>query len=288
MTAPATLATLPAALKVAKPGDTIAVSGPLGDLLLKGLAFAPAINLDMTLATASAIALSGCTGLHFVGGVVNVGARWSGGFYATSCTDISLSGMAIIGTLGAGALNGITFRDCFDITLTANLVNGVRVAASIVNVAGFTARQNQFVGFGVDGMDIQGGKNVLVRGNVFAGGHLMDQHHPDAIQFYPYNGVPCVNLEISDNDIFTWGQGITDGADAPGAQGLKIDGNRIWVNYPQGLEIGAADAAGAVTNNAVHTLGNARWKASVNITAPGIAHHGNTADAYAGHPAQAD
>ncbi len=177
----------------ARAGATIKLAGNQGALTLKGRSWSPAITIDASNATFTAIVLNGVTGIHFKGGTVIGPGGKSYAIHILKSRDIAIDGMTI-----TGAGRGVVMDRSQDIAV----------------------RNTRLTGLGVDGIDIASSQRVVISGNSCskftpklaafdATGKLIDGDHPDCIQGWSKLAFPPTSdVTVSDNTADGMMQGV--------------------------------------------------------------------------------
>lgn len=232
-----TPATLPAALKAAKPGDTLVLSGPFGDLDPGVVSFSPAITLSSDLAspaTLTSLRLQGVTGLHFHGFGVSFTpgpstVDWSHAVSLDTCADIAFDGFKIT---GGTAVTGIP-EDATDAQIAADTTGNIigRPAArgiDVLNSHDIAVTNSEIIGFHRQ-IIMSSVQRMLIEHNVLHGRRTTS-----------IAGTDLIDVTVNGNVIFSaspWRWGLPNGDHAdmlaywanPGQTGtntrLKITNN---------------------------------------------------------------
>lgn len=174
----ATPATLPAAFKAARCGDTITLaSGEYGAVNAPRLSCpASAVGVDASAARMTSLVIRGASGLNWKGGRVR----------------------------GSGEGSAVTVDGSTRIRVSGMVVSGARIGMSLVRGTDMEAIGNRFDGVRSDGINITQAQRVRIIGNACvntipvpavwdaAGKMLKDGDHADCIQGWSMKGTPPV------------------------------------------------------------------------------------------------
>ena len=224
----------------ARAGSTIRLTGDQGTLTLTGRTWKPAITIDASAATFTAIVLKNSSGVHIKGGtVIGPGGR-SYGIHIQFSRDIAVEAMTI-----TGAHRGIVIDRSQDLAI----------------------HNNQLTGLLSDGVDVAASQRVIVSGNSCSkfsptlaafndAGKLVDGDHPDCIQgwsrapFPPTSDVTVTNNRADGTmqGVFFRDPGINGGFDR-----IVIRGNTLRTGLANAIYVeGARDVV--VSGNRVSAV----------------------------------
>lgn len=230
----------------AKPGSVII--WPAGDgqtLTIVGKRFDPAITIDGSKASFSAISIRDSSGIHIKGGTVIGQGRPSVGVRIQYSSRVTIEGMTV-----TGAHTGIIAGGSEDVII----------------------KNNQLVGLISDGIQIPLSRRVLIEGNSCAdfspapkvydaaGKIVTDGDHADCIQSWSRPKMsPVADIKIINNRMEGQMQGIflgnkiRNGVDDGGYDRILIEGNRVRVARWHGISVDSARGV-TVRNNHISTI----------------------------------
>jgi hypothetical protein len=214
---------LSAALKAAKPGDTIRLpAGTYSGLSLDGFSFAaPGVTITSDDPAQPAVLTnfnigmgSGFSGLTFSRLDLKVlTPNWSG-FNIYSSQHITFDHVHVYGPAGAPDpdVQAVNFFDCSYITFTNSEVEQVSHGLSISRSDHVVVSGNNIHHVNSDTLDFVQVSNAVISGNALHDFFTTDGNHSDAMQFGTANStVASHDVTISDNLIFRGGGGNTQG-----------------------------------------------------------------------------
>ncbi|WP_310498658.1 right-handed parallel beta-helix repeat-containing protein [Sandarakinorhabdus sp.] len=263
-----TQSSLNAALKAARPGDTLVLSGVFSELLITGRDFG-GVTIDARAA-------------HFAGGVIlrqvhNV--TFQGGTYGsrtsvlrsnqtidvTGSSNISFRHGTIVGDAD-GRGTGLLIRNSQQVTVRDSQFEGHRTALAFTGVTSGLLTRNNFVNMSSDGINITDSHKVIASYNSCSGFNLTPTAHPDCIQMWSLSGKPMQSdLYLLNNRAVGAMQGFAS-FDPKGGSGerLTFAGNYVESHFPQGIACyGCFDSR--FLDNVLIAEPGARWRTSMNI-----------------------
>lgn len=258
-------AALTSALKAAKAGDTILLSGGTYTLTAANLTFAS----DVTVASADAgrpavitgLSLSGTTGLTVRDLELRAdAANGANPFKVSGSTDIHFQRLNVHGSLDGNPQNDVNaflVRESTDVSFEDSEFHQLWQAISHLNVDKLTVKGNAFHDLRADGVLGGGSSWVTISGNVFHTFKPKMGDHPDAIQFWTANVTENVHdIVITDNLIYRGGgaamQGVFMGNETTGVlyENVTISGNLVSGGMYHGITL-ASGWNVTVTDNVV-------------------------------------
>ncbi|SFJ00460.1 Right handed beta helix region [Sphingomonas sp. NFR04] len=235
----ATPAQLTAAIKAAKPGDTIALApGAYGALVINDQVFAkPVMITSADLARPAVIAqivLNRSANITFsnlevtsVTRIYDYLIRVNGG------SGITLDKLFIHGLLDGvvDERNGVMVAQSDGFTLSGSRIVEIGVGINAKQSTNIVIRDNDISWIGVDAIEIPGVAGALIAWNKFSKFRTIGTYHPDGIQCWT-TGMPaaCKNIRIISNQFI--------GDAQPGSAYV----------YPQGIWFGDEEKRGDYTN----------------------------------------
>lgn len=278
-------ATFAGVLAQAQPGDLLAFApGDYPAIVVKR----PGVGLRLGAAHVAGVRIQ-ADNVSVSGGVITPSAWW-GGVYAADVKAPRIEGAAIA---GAGALaghgTGVVFRNAPGAALLGATIADVGVGVETLDTDGIVIKDVQISRVTADGITGASVRHVLVDGvHCFAFAPAPGKH-PDCAQFWTVAGhAQSAHVRVTRARCEDQTQCVTDfGGDARGVADLQVDHSDATVSEPQAFPIQKSAGARSMWNHA-HTAPGARFRASINLTAPGVVHCGNTADAALGKKAWAD
>lgn len=258
----ATPNTLSAALKGAKPGDTVVVApGTYGVLALSGVTFVPGVTIRGRGAVFKGLNLQNVQGLSLSG--LEVSADCGAGLYPAvvyGSKDIAFDQVLVHGDKNCWA--GLLLRESAGVTVTNSEFHHLQVGVSRLNSSEVTIADNAFHDLFSDGINGGGGSNISVLRNRMTNFRPSAGSHPDGVQFWTTNApAPASNILIQGNvidrgegDVSTVSQGIfveLDSADRRWSNVRILDNvilggmyNGIFAAGVDGLEVAGNTVAG--------------------------------------------
>ncbi len=205
------------------PGDTVVLApGGYGVVAVPRKTWQTPINIDARAASLTGIVLFKVAGVSWTGGTV------IGSMYGVSIADsarVSVSGVDV-----SGAARGIVVNESTDVKILKNKLHHLRT----------------------DGIDIVG-QRVLVEGNVISDMNPLPGDHPDGIQMWSANDEQTRDITVRGNTITGAMQGIFARSPALGLSNLNVTGNKVLVDYPNGIVLVDTQRSTA-TGNAVRSI----------------------------------
>lgn len=250
-------AALSTALKAAKAGDTILLSGGSYALTASNLKFTTA---DVTIASADPGRPAVLTRLEIVDSAgitvrdLDLNALPSGGnnpFKIYRSQDIHLENLDIHGTEDnnpAQDVSGLLIRESRDVSVKGSEFHDLADAIAHIDSQNVTISGNEFHHLKYDGVRGGGTSDLTISGNLFRDFFPAAGDHPDAIQLWTTNTTASArNIVISDN-AFIRGDGtavqgifIRDQVGTLPYQNVVITGNVIAGGMYHGISISHAD-----------------------------------------------
>ena len=258
-------AALTSALKAAKAGDTILLSGGTYTLTAANLTFAS----DVTVASADASRPAVITGLN-ISGVTGLTVRdlelradavnGSYPFRVSASTDIHFQRLNVHGSLDGNPQNDVSaflVRESTDVSFEDSEFHQLWQAINHLNMNKLTVKGSEFHDLRADGVLGGGSNGVTITDNVFHTFKPKTGDHPDAIQFWTTNTTANArDIVITDNLIYRGGgapmQGVFMGNEAAGLryENVTISGNLVAGGMYHGINVGAGRNV-TVTDNVV-------------------------------------
>lgn len=231
--------------------------GKSGPFAIVNQRFDPPVTIDAGTATVRGLRIWNSSGIVWRGGTIVADGGPDGKSFDGYAVDVRAS-------------RRVRFDD---VTFTAAL-RGLVAAES----RGITVQRGHFTGLRSDGINIAGTSDVLIEASRFenftpkkptgskADGSWKDGDHPDAIQIWTTRGNPrMTDITVRDNIIEGDTQGInTFGPRGDGYARIRVTGNRLRINYPAAISLGACEDC-TVTGNTAAKLPAARFKANVRL-----------------------
>lgn len=223
----ATPETVRAVMARAASGDTVRLApGDYGKFELKGLSWGPAVTIDSSEASFSAIVLRNVQGVTLEGGTVTGPGGGSFGVHLVGVQNVTVGGMKV-----SGSHRGVVVAESQDVRITRMTLDGL--ISDGINVA-YSWRVR------VDGNSCS---NFRPNKAVWENGRMLrDGDHPDCIQAWSRpESQPVSDLEIVNNRIDGDMQGIglfnpmPNGVSAGGFDRVLIEGNVIRVGFPHAI-----------------------------------------------------
>jgi hypothetical protein len=205
-------AQLSSALKAAKSGDVITLSGgDYGHLNLKNLHFAEDVTIKAATgieASFSKVNLVNVTNVKFDGILFDQNEKSGGSrnFVFNQTKGVDIVNSTFDGTLkgGYGTGQGIWVVHSSDFTLENSVVRDFYTAAYFQNTTGLTIKDNLIEKAGLDGMIVGKVHEVLIEGNAIKLHVQSGKKHTDGIQFWNTGAnEPSTNITIRDNLVGT-------------------------------------------------------------------------------------
>ena len=248
-----TTAELLKALKSAQAGDVIQLqAGTYDAVSITNLHFDGKVTV--TAASADAAVLKGLTvagssGLAFHGLEVQVNGNVNG-VNVTNATNVSFAHMSVHGA--EGALQGVAFfvRGSNGVAITDSEITQVGSGIGHLQSSELNFSNNYIHNVATDGIYGAASAQVVVSGNTITDFHPAVGAHPDAIQFFGYNGVPSSDVVIS-NNIITRGSGDPmQGIFIESTKNIQITGNAMAGTMYNGIGLSTTSDA-LISNNFV-------------------------------------
>jgi nitrous oxidase accessory protein NosD len=214
------------AMNSAGPGDTITlVPGGYGVVSLPRKTWQTPITIDARAATVSGVVFFKASGVNWVGGSI-IGSVYAVSIQFSSHINVSNADIS-------GAIRGIVINGSSDLKIQRNKLHDLRS----------------------DGIDVIG-QRVLIEGNTILSMSPIPGDHPDGIQLWSANNEQTSDITIRGNTITGSMQGIFGRAPALGMSNLVVTGNKVYVDYANGIVLGDTTDS-IVTGNSVKstTLG---------------------------------
>jgi Ca2+-binding RTX toxin-like protein len=257
--------TLTATLKLAQPGDTIALApGTYGGLLFNGL------NLGgVTITSANPLApatitdlyLYNCSGMTFSQLEFQANASFGDNVWkVTGSSDIHFDHLNAHGSLDGNPQDdviGFLIRTSTNVSVTNSEFQQLSNAIQQLDNNNITLSGNHFHDLQTDAIRGGGSSNVTVSNNTFTSFFPKTGDHPDAIQFWTTNETTSAHdITITDNVLDRGSGEVVQGiflADEVGTlpyQHVTITGNTMIGGLYNGIAIGHVDDL-TITNNFV-------------------------------------
>lgn len=206
----ATPAELIAALKIAAPGDEVALARtpePWPAFKLTGIKRGGVVTIrsadPKARAALSGVAVSLCAGLSFTD--LECIVSTSNGFSATDCQDVHWTRLWVHGSLDGDPTNdtsAMQLRRCTGVSVTHSEFEQIANGVSHLDCDDLLIHANSFHDLQIDGVRGGGSSKVTITGNVFTDFFRPDGAHPDAIQFWTSNTTASeVSIVIAGNVI---------------------------------------------------------------------------------------
>ncbi|CAM3239768.1 hypothetical protein SPAN111604_12670 [Sphingomonas antarctica] len=227
--------TLVQGMNAAQPGDTIVLApGGYGVIAVPRKVWQQPITIDARAASMTGIVMFKVSGVN-----------WTGGTIIGSLLGISISNSDRVNITGAdvsGAIKGIVVNNSSDIKLLRNKLHALRS----------------------DGIDVVG-QRVLVEGNTITDMRPVAGDHPDGIQIWSANDEQTRDITVRGNSITGASQGIFARAPALGLSNLVVTGNKVFVDYGNGIVL--LDTKDSIaTGNSVKSTTNGQFdKANMRV-----------------------
>lgn len=240
-----TPATLPAALADAKGGETLTLAaGDYGVVKLPARVFAPALTIDAAQARITGVVIAKSAGVSISGGTVTgEGLR-----YAVDIRDaekVRIANMRI-----TGATRGIVIHKSRDVTLTGNVLDGLR--SDGINIA--LSRQVR-----VEGNECRNFQPQMAQFDN-SGQMIRDGDHPDCIQAWSRPSAPPTSDLVIVNNVAEGqmqgvflGNHVRNGVDDGGFDRVEIRGNRMKLSMPNGI-VGSGLRGAVIRDNVIETI----------------------------------
>lgn len=248
-------AALNSALKAAKAGDTILLSGGTYTLNVSGLKFAS----DVTVASANADRPAVITSLSITDSAgltirdLDLNAVGSGGnhpFKIYRSQDIHLERLNVHGSVDGNPqndVNALLIRESRDVSVTDSEFHDLADAIAHIDSQTLTIARSEFHHLKYDAIRGGGSSDVTITGNLFRDFFPKAGDHPDVIQFWTSNTKASArNIVITDN-AFIRGDGaavqgifIKDQVGTLPYENVTITGNVVAGGMYHGLSITGA------------------------------------------------
>jgi Ca2+-binding RTX toxin-like protein len=258
-------AALTSALKAAKAGDTILLSGGTYTLSAANLTFAS----DVTVASADAskpailtgLNISGTTGLTMRDLELRADAvNGSFPFRVSSSADIHFQRLNVHGSLDGNPQNDVSaflVRDSSDVSFEDSEFQQLWHGVNHLNVDRLTVKGSEFHDLRTDGIRGAGSNWVTITDNVFHSFKPVTGDHADAIQFWTTNTTENVHdIVVTDNLIYRGSgavmQGVFLGDETPGVfyEKVTISGNLVAGGMYNGINVSSGRGL-TITDNVV-------------------------------------
>lgn len=208
------------------PGDTVILApGGYGVVAVPRKSWQTPINIDARAASLAGVVLFKVAGVNWTGGTV-VGTMY--GVSVSDSTRVSVSGVDV-----SGAARGIVINDSTDVKILKNRLHHLRT----------------------DGIDIVG-QRVLVEGNIISDMNPILGDHPDGVQMWS-SDQQTRDIIVRNNTITGKMQGIFARSTTLGLRNLTVTGNKVLVDYPNGVVLLNTQASKA-TGNSVKSISGAK------------------------------
>ncbi|RSV41546.1 hypothetical protein CA234_09780 [Sphingomonas sp. ABOLE] len=295
----ATPAQLTAALKVAKPGDTIALApGSYGALILNDQVFAkpvtitsadpthPAVFAQMVLNRAINITFSNLEVTSVVK-IYDYLIRVNGG------SGITLDKLYVHGPLDGPPTDrqGVMVAQSNGFTISGSRIVQIGVGIAVKQSRNIVIRDNDISMIGIDAIEIPGVDGALIAWNRFSKFRTIGTYHPDGIQCWT-TGMPaaCKNIRIIANQFigdaqlgsaYVYPQGIWFGDEENRGDytNIEITGNLFQCVNWQAIALYVTQAKGTIVrfNRIDACPGVTPW---IKINDPGAVVEGNVAPVF--------
>jgi len=234
------------ALKTAHAGDVIQLAaGTYNAVALNNLHFdGGAVTITSAdqshEAVINGLSVNGSSGLAL--DHLDVGPGTSGLVTVSNASNIALSDLTIQGS-GLTAGTGVSIRGSTDVSVTHSDLSQLYSGMGLLDNSGITISDNNIHDIATDGIITGGTSNMVVSGNSFTDFHPAAGAHPDAIQFFAYNGVESSNILVDDN-IVTRGAGDPiQGVFVENTNHIEITGNAMSGTMYNGISVSATTDA---------------------------------------------
>lgn len=235
------------AIKLAKPGDTIALKpGNYGTIALSGVNFSSAVTITSTdparEAVVSGINLSSSSGLTFKNLEVTMEAKTGYAVTVGNSSNIVFDNLDVHGK-AVGDGNGAMVRNSNNVTIQNSEFSDIGTGISHIDSNNVLIKNNSIHDLQADAIHGGGTSNITIAGNQFTNFFPAAGDHPDAIQFWTtYTKASASNIVVKDN-VFVRGTGEP-------AQGIFM-GNEWSLNYKNVTITGNAIIGGMYNGIAV-------------------------------------
>lgn len=269
---PVTQAGLAAALKAARPGDTLVLSGVFTEVMIRDRDFG-GVTIDARQAhLAGGLIMRKVHNITFQGGTygsAKAGLRSNQTIDVTGSSNISFRNGTIIGDAD-GRGTGLLIRNSRQVTVRDSKFDGHRAALAFTGVTDGLLTRNSFVNMSSDGINITDSHKIIASHNSCSAFNLTPGAHPDCIQLWSLKDKPIQSdLYLLNNSAVGAMQGFAsfDPAAASGVR-LTFAGNYVESNFPQGIACyGCFDSR--FLDNVLIAQPGARWRTSMNIIGGG-------------------
>lgn len=278
-----------AALKTAKPGDTIvAAPGAHGGLSLAGLTFSPPVTITGPGAVFSGLSLNVVNGLNLVG--VEFSASCGAGLHPLTVwgsKNLRFEALNIHGD--TNCWSALLLRESSGIVVTKSEIHDLGNGISRINAGDVTISDNFLHHLASDAINGGGGSNITVIRNRITDFRPAAGAHPDGIQFWTTGATaPASNILVQDNvidrgagDMSTVAQGIFIELNSPTTRWSKVRviGNTVVGGMYNGIFADGVDGLEVAGNTVVGFPDMESW---IRI-APGntsVSIHDNSAQRY--------
>lgn len=283
-----TASQLPAALKAAQPGDTLALEGPFGLIVIDGKA---GLTFDLSAATMSAMVVKGGSDLTFRGGAFALASGGRAGVTASGTSGLTISGVRFAGD---GTVNAVNLQDCAGAQVSDCDMERPRCGVSAVRCAGLKVLRNRIEGWSADAVGLTSVSGGEIAGNLILDPAPLDGSgiHVDAIQGYYTGTTPNEDIAIVGNTIrgrATQGVFFAVVGGGPIPRRIRVARNIVaTADAPRGISLDASQDS-EVVGNLVGTLPGSKWQTGIStVKAAGLTRTGNEVAAYQGWPAIVD
>jgi hypothetical protein len=240
-----------AAVKAAKPGDTILIAngsypawiGPPANIAEPGVQIKPVDGASVTL---EGLDVSGSSGLKVSSLEISPKVQtWKAAVYCTNASRNTFTKMLIHSADGTRNGGGFSFRNSQDCSFTNSELHDLAVGGSLLQCDRILVQGNKFYNISVDGIDVGTSNNCKIYQNDFTDFFVETGTHPDAIQFWDTLNLGATGNEARDNT-------IRGGASTPmppqgifveSQQNLTITGNAMIDTLSNGISVSSTNVA---------------------------------------------
>lgn len=272
-----------AALKAAHNGDTILLApGTYAPIQLNLFTFDGTVTVQSAdnahQAVLTGLKIMNSSGIAFNNVDVPVATAATQGVAVMSSTNISFSGLTVHGTGAAPQGLGMMVQNSVGVTVTDSTFSGVGTGIGHSLSSNLTIADNTFHNIQTDGISGGGATHVVIEGNEFDTFHPAVGDHPDAIQFFGYNGTSSSDITITDNVISRGAGDPIQGIFTESTNNITITGNAMSGTMYNGISLSGTHG-GLIENNFVQGYSDMNTWIIVRGQSDGVTVDHNTAQA---------